>query len=318
MVPVYPGQENALKIVRFSVANASRSRLGVVTPAGVIDLSAAWRDHQGVETDPGAAAPPDSVAALLDGGEGALARARLVSDWASTEGRPRPGVTWPMDKVRLLAPLERPPKIVCIGMNYRDHCRELGQDLPATPIVFAKFGTAVIGPDEPIIRPRITRKLDYEAELGVVIGKGGRHIPEHRALDHVAGYLDFNDVSARDLQFGDGQWVRGKTCDTFAPMGPALVTRDEIPDPQNLAVLCRVNGKTVQQSNTGQMIFSVAFIVAFLSEFMTLEVGDVIATGTPPGVGVFRKPPVFLQPGDVVEIEIEGLGTLRNPVRDEE
>ena len=306
-----------MKLVRFSTTGKKGgAKLGVLVAKGVIDSHAAWlaycetAGHKWPE-------PPGSIHALLEQGEKALERVGAVADWVVNACSTTNHLLLSFSQVRLLAPLSRPPKIICIGMNYRDHCVELGQKLPRTPIVFGKFGTAVAGPDDEIIRPRITSQLDYEAELGVVIGRGGRNIVESHAMDHVAGYLNFNDVSARDLQFSDGQWVRAKTADTFAPMGPALVTREEIADPHSLAIRCRVNGTTMQESNTREMIFSIPFIISFLSQFMSLEAGDVVATGTPPGVGFYRKPPVFLQPGDTVEVEIEGLGTLRNRVQDE-
>jgi acylpyruvate hydrolase len=216
--------------------------------------------------------------------------------------------------VVLKAPVPRPGKIICIGLNYRDHAEETGQAIPEYPTVFSKYSTAAIGPLEPIVLPRVSQKVDYEGELGVVIGRRGRYIPESRALEHVAGYLAFHDVSARDFQMRTSQWTIGKTFDTFAPMGPALVTADEIPDPHRLDIRVTVNGEVVQSSNTRNLIFSVPQLIAYLSQVMTLEPGDVIATGTPGGVGVARKPPRFLRPGDEVRIEIEQVGVLVNPV----
>lgn len=221
----------------------------------------------------------------------------------------------PVDRTRLLAPIPRPPKIIGVGLNYRDHAQETGQPLPKAPILFAKASTAVIGPRQTIVIPKASQQVDYEVELGVVIGVGGRSISEEEALSHVAGYTVFNDVSARDFQFRDGQWFRGKSFDTFAPMGPCLVLRDQLPNPQNLRLRLRVNGRTRQDGTTANMVFSVAQLIADISQGITLEPGDVIATGTPAGVGFVAKPkPVFLQPGDVVEAEIEGIGVLRNPV----
>jgi 2,4-diketo-3-deoxy-L-fuconate hydrolase len=222
----------------------------------------------------------------------------------------------PVDRVRLLAPIPRPPKIIGVGLNYRDHAQETGQPLPKAPILFSKASTAVIGPRQPIVVPKASEQVDYEVELGVVIGVGGHSISEEAALDHVAGYTVFNDVSARDLQFRDGQWFRGKSFDTFAPMGPCLVLRDQLPNPQNLRLRLRLNGRTRQDGTTANMIFSVAQLIADISQVMLLEPGDVIATGTPAGVGYVAKPKtVFLQPGDVVEAEVEGIGVLRNPVK---
>jgi 2-keto-4-pentenoate hydratase/2-oxohepta-3-ene-1,7-dioic acid hydratase in catechol pathway len=214
-------------------------------------------------------------------------------------------------------PIERPSKIVCVGLNYRDHAEEQGVELPAAPLLFAKWPNALIGPGEPIVIPPATSKVDYEAELGVVIGERIRRVSVENALEAVRGYLCLNDVSARDLQFSDGQWTRGKSPDTFCPVGPRLVPREEVPDPDALAIRCVLNGDVMQDSTTANMIFSVAEIVSYASATMTLEPGDLIATGTPAGVGVFRDPPVLLEDGDEVTIEIESLGALTNPVRAE-
>jgi 2,4-didehydro-3-deoxy-L-rhamnonate hydrolase len=218
--------------------------------------------------------------------------------------------------VRVIAvlPIERPGKIVCVGLNYRDHAEEQGAPLPEAPILFAKWQNALIGPGEPIVIPPIVTRCDYEAELGVVIGATVRNATAENALEYVAGYTCVNDVSARDLQFADGQWTRGKSPDTFCPVGPRLVPRDEVPDPQQLAIRAVLNGETMQESSTSNMIFGVADLIAYITHAITLEPGDLIATGTPAGVGAFRKPPVFMQPGDEIAIEGEGLGTLTNPV----
>jgi 2,4-didehydro-3-deoxy-L-rhamnonate hydrolase len=218
--------------------------------------------------------------------------------------------------VRVIAvlPIERPGKIVCVGLNYRDHAEEQGAPLPEAPILFAKWQNALIGPGEPIVIPPIVTRCDYEAELGVVIGATVRNATAENALEYVAGYTCVNDVSARDLQFADGQWTRGKSPDTFCPVGPRLVPRDEVPDPQQLAIRAVLNGETMQESSTSNMIFGVADLIAYITHAITLEPGDLIATGTPAGVGAFRKPPVFMQPGDEIAIEVEGLGTLTNPV----
>lgn len=223
-------------------------------------------------------------------------------------------VAGPVDSVRIVAPIARPGKIVCAGLNYRDHAEESGQPIPESPILFAKFASSIIGPGTPIAIPSITTQADYEAELGVIIGSTVRAVTPEQALDYVFGYTCINDVSARDLQFADGQWIRGKSLDTFCPIGPWIVTKDEIPDPQTLSISCRVNGRVLQDSSTKQMIFSVAELISFISQGITLEPGDIIATGTPPGVGFARTPPIWLQPGDTVEVEIEGIGILQNPV----
>ena len=213
-----------------------------------------------------------------------------------------------------MLPIERPQKIVCIGLNYRDHAEEQGVDLPERPLLFAKWPNTLIGPGEPIVIPSITERVDYEAELGVVIGSRASQASAENALEAVAGYVCANDVSARDLQFGDVQWVRGKSLDTFCPVGPALVPASEIDDPQALSIRAILNGEVMQESTTANMVFGVAEIVAFVSQAITLEPGDLILTGTPAGVGVFRDPPVFMQPGDEITIEIEGVGALTNPV----
>jgi 2-keto-4-pentenoate hydratase/2-oxohepta-3-ene-1,7-dioic acid hydratase in catechol pathway len=209
--------------------------------------------------------------------------------------------------------IPRPGKIVCVGLNYRDHAAEGGQDLPKAPLLFAKWPNTLIGDGDPVVLPPESTQVDYEAELGVVIGTKAKRVSERDALDHVEGYICVNDVSARDLQFADGQWTRGKSPDTFCPVGPRLVPREEIGDPQALAIRCIVNGEALQDSSTAQMIFSVAEIIAYTSQIITLEPGDLIATGTPAGVGVFRDPKVLLKDGDEVSVEIEGLGTLTNP-----
>ena len=221
-----------------------------------------------------------------------------------------------LSEVRLLAPIPRPPKIICLGLNYADHAEETGRPLPVAPILFSKPPTAVIGPGDTIILPK-NSQVDFEVELAVIIGKGGRHIPENQALGHVGGYTVFNDISARNYQYRDRQWFRGKAFDTFAPMGPCLVLTDQIPDPQNLKLQLRLNNTTLQDSTTANMIFKIPQIISDISTVLTLETGDVIATGTPSGVGFVRKPqPIFLKPKDIVEAEIEEIGVLRNPVSD--
>jgi 2,4-diketo-3-deoxy-L-fuconate hydrolase len=212
------------------------------------------------------------------------------------------------------APVPRPGKIICIGLNYRDHAAESNMPLPEKPVVFSKFSTSVIAPGEPVVLPSTSQQVDYEAELAVVIGRRAKNVSAARAYDYVLGYTAFNDVTARDFQFTDGQWQRGKSCDTFAPMGQTIVTTDDIPDPHKLSIKLVLNGQIMQDSNTDQLIFGVPALVEFLSQTITLEAGDVIATGTPPGVGFARKPPVFLKPGDEMEVLIEGMGGLGNPV----
>ena len=242
-------------------------------------------------------------------------RAALASAAASEASRiDRAGSR--LETTELLAPVPRPAKIVAIGRNYREHVDEEGADRPTAPLIFAKWPSSVIGHGAEIRwDPDLATQVDYEAELAVVIGRPARRVAESEALDYVLGYTCLNDVSARDIQFGDGQWVRGKSLDTFCPMGPALVTTDEIPDPQRLAISCRVGGAIVQEASTAQMYFGVAAIVSYCSQSFRLEPGDVIATGTPGGVGIFRDPPALLGDGDEVTVEIEGIGRLVNVCR---
>jgi len=210
-------------------------------------------------------------------------------------------------------PIERPGKIVCVGLNYRDHAEEQGAELPAAPLLFAKWTTALVGPGEPIVIPPIVGKADYEAELGVVVGERVKGVSKENAFEAVRGYLCANDVSARDLQFGDGQWTRGKSPDTFCPVGP-LTPRDEVSDPHALGIRAIVSGEVLQDSTTANLIFGIDEVIAYASQTTTLEPGDLILTGTPAGVGVFRDPQRLLQPGDDVTIEIDGLTSLTNPV----
>ena len=211
-------------------------------------------------------------------------------------------------------PIRRPGKIIAAGMNYRDHAEEQGLDLPSRPLLFAKWTSSLVGPDDEIVLPTISTQVDYEAELGVVIGTQARNVAAEDALDYVAGYICVNDVSARDLQTSDGQWTRAKSLDTFCPVGPLLVPASEIADPHSLDIKCRVNGETRQDSNTRHLAFDVSDLIAFVSAGVTLEPGDLIATGTPGGVGAHMEPPTFLESGDVVEVEIESIGTLTNRV----
>jgi acylpyruvate hydrolase len=224
------------------------------------------------------------------------------------------GLFTPSVSARLRAPIPRPPKIVCVGLNYADHAREQGIEPPKEPLFFLKSCNTICGPGDPIRLPPNSTQVDYEAEFAVVIGKGGRRIPLDKAYEHVAGYMILNDVSARDMQFGDKQWFRGKSCDSFAPCGPWMATRDEVPDPHNLRISLTLNGETMQDSNTSNLIFNVPRLISDLSQSLTWEPGDLLSTGTPPGVGVFRKPPVFLKPGDTLSVSVERLGTLTNPV----
>jgi 2-keto-4-pentenoate hydratase/2-oxohepta-3-ene-1,7-dioic acid hydratase in catechol pathway len=239
---------------------------------------------------------------------------RLEGDPAAFAEAREKGWLVPAQDAYWFAPVPRPGKIVCIGLNYRDHAEESGLALPKTPVIFSKFSSCVIAPGEPVVIPTTSEKLDYEAELAIVIGRHAKHVTADRAYDYVLGYTAFNDVTARDFQFGDGQWQRGKSCDTFAPMGQTIVTTDEIPDPHTLRITMKVNGEVMQDSNTNQLIFRVPELIEFITKSISLEPGDVIPTGTPAGVGFARKPPVFLNPGDTMEVEIERIGSLGNPI----
>jgi len=224
----------------------------------------------------------------------------------------RRGGPVPRADSRLLAPIPRPPKIVCIGLNYRDHAIESGMAIPTIPVVFAKFSNSVVGPGDDVILPKNSEKPDYEAEFAFIVGKPGRNISKDKAMEHVFGYTIVNDVSARDFQLATSQWIMGKTCDTFCPMGPYIATADEIKDPHNLRIGLRIDGETVQDSSTKELIFGIPELVEHLSSSFTLEPGDVVSTGTPPGVGLGRKPPRWLKPGETMTVFIEGLGELTN------
>lgn len=223
-------------------------------------------------------------------------------------------VAIPLEKAEILAPLSQPEKIICVGLNYYDHCRETGMEPPTSPVIFSKYANAIIGDKDSIELPVNSNEVDFEAELAVVIGKEAKQISEEEANDYIFGYTILNDISARDLQFADGQWIRGKTADTFAPIGPGIVTREEIKDPHQLDISLTLNGEVMQDSNTSNLIFTIPYIVSFLSQSMTLKPGDIIATGTPPGVGMGREPKVWLKNGDQLSITIEKIGTLSNPV----
>lgn len=244
-----------------------------------------------------------SVVSLIAGGAPALEKAAAVTV-----------PLLPLDSVKLLAPIPRPPKIICVGLNYRDHAIESNMAIPSVPTIFCKFPTSVIGPGDNIVLPKKSKQPDYEAEFAFVIGNGGRNIPAADWRNHVFGYMNVNDVSARDIQLATSQWMMGKTFDAFCPMGPYLVTADEIPDPHNLDISLAIHGDVLQHSNTKHLIFRIPDLIEYLSSVFTLEPGDVISTGTPAGVGFARKPPRYLRPGDDVVVKVEGLGELRNPV----
>jgi 2-keto-4-pentenoate hydratase/2-oxohepta-3-ene-1,7-dioic acid hydratase in catechol pathway len=290
-----------MRLVAFTSTSADGApgrRLGIERPDGVLDLTDALGADLGAVL-----AGADPVAMLTD-----------AEAEAAYEGRP----AIPLADIRRLAPLAHPGKIVCVGLNYHDHCREQGVDPPAYPTLFAKFSNAITDPGMPVVRPRATEMLDLECELAVVIGWRASRVSVARALDHVFGFTILNDITARDLQREDRQWLRAKGWDGFAPLGPSVVTRDEIGDLGSLAIRSRVNGEPWQDSSTADMIWDVATLLAFITRSITLEPGDLVATGTPAGVGHFHPPPRYLSAGDVVACEIAGIGVLENPIVDED
>lgn len=273
-----------------------KRRIGAINGDSVIDLHAAD------------ASIPSTMREFLAAGDGALDRTRAALEKVT------PGI--PLSEIALRAPIYNPEKIVCIGLNYADHASETNMPIPCEPVVFSKYASSIIGPGDDIFAPAVSKKLDYEVELVVVIGKPGRHISEADALSHVAGYTVGHDVSARDYQLEKpaGQWMMGKTFDTFAPIGPWIVTPDEVSDPHNLGIRCLLNGQPVQNSNTRHLIFKIERLIAYLSHVFTFSPGDLIFTGTPSGVGMGRKPPLWLTHGDRVICEIDGIGRLENTV----
>jgi 2-keto-4-pentenoate hydratase/2-oxohepta-3-ene-1,7-dioic acid hydratase in catechol pathway len=299
-----------MRLVSFRPSGEPMLRSGIETAAGIADT-----EHVAELAGFG---ERDRIALRSTRGALALGRERLgalgrTAESLTSELQAR-GALHGKDNVHLGPPIPDPQKLICLGLNYRDHAREAGLATPSVPMFFAKWANSLIGPTDPIVPPRATKQVDYEAELAVVIGDRVYDVDADHALDHVVGVMVLNDVSARDLQLANTLWTGGKAIDTFAPCGPALVTLEAIEDIQALPVRTRVNGQIVQDGNTAEMIFGVATTIAFLSQIMTLEPGDIIATGTPAGVGISRTPPLFLHPGDIVEVEIDGVGTLRNPV----
>jgi acylpyruvate hydrolase len=291
-----------MKLMMFEKAGgpALGSSLGLVEGDSVIDLAAAD------------ASLPKDLAALIAAGPSALAGVKAAAGKAPASAR------LALAAVKAALPIARPSKFICVGLNYALHAKEGGHPIPTYPSFFLRVPTSLNAAGAPVVRPRASIQLDYECELTIVIGKGGRHIPEARALDHVFGYTLFNDVSVRDFQRKTTQWMPGKNFDATGPLGPWIVTADELPPgASGLRITTRVNGETMQDSNTSDMIFSTANIVATLSEFMTLEPGDLIATGTPSGVAHARKPPAWMKAGDTVEVEVERIGVLSNPIVDE-
>jgi 2-keto-4-pentenoate hydratase/2-oxohepta-3-ene-1,7-dioic acid hydratase in catechol pathway len=279
-----------MKIVTFA-------RPGQSPEAGILD---------GDQVLPLSAEGYDSAIAFIKGGREARTKAESMLQ-GNAEG-------FPLDAVKMLAPIPRPPKIICVGLNYRDHAIESNMEIPQVPTIFCKFPTSVIGPGDNVVLPKNSTQPDYEAEFAVVIGQGGRHIKADNWKDHVFGYTNLNDVSARDFQLATTQWIMGKTFDTFCPIGPAIVTADEIADPHALDISMTINGEVLQNSNTKHLIFNIPHLIEHLSSVFTLEPGDIISTGTPSGVGFARKPPRYLKPGDDMVVRVAGLGELRNPV----
>jgi acylpyruvate hydrolase len=287
-----------MKLMMFE--RAGKPALGLVDGDSVIDLAAA---------DAGL---PDDLAALIAAGPAALAAVKAAAAQAPATAK------HPVAGVKPLLPIANPAKMICVGLNYALHAKEGGHAIPTYPSFFLRVASSLVAAGAPVIRPKCSIQLDYECELTIVIGKRGRHISEDKALEHVFGYTLFNDVSVRDFQRKTTQWTPGKNFDGTGPLGPHIVTADELPaGASGLRIMTRVNGQTMQDSNTSDMIFSTARTVSMLSEFMTLEPGDIIATGTPSGVAHARKPPAWMKAGDIVEIEVEGIGTLRNPIVDE-
>jgi 2-keto-4-pentenoate hydratase/2-oxohepta-3-ene-1,7-dioic acid hydratase in catechol pathway len=280
-----------MRLVTFEIEG--RAHPGAVTDGSVVDLTSA------------------GFSTLLDLIEhftvGSSQIQKLIADPPRT-------AKYPLTQVKLLAPIGRPRKLICVGLNYLDHAKETGAEVPKTPTIFNKFATAVIGPGENIVLPKVSKSPDYEAELAFVIGPGGRNISAKDWEKHVFGYTIVNDVSARDYQKATSQWLMGKTFDTFAPIGPWIVTTDEIRDPHALKIQLEINGERLQDSNTRELIFKIPELVAFLSSVFTLEAGDIVSTGTPAGVGFTRKPPRFLRAGEEVVVKVEGIGELRNPI----
>jgi len=282
-----------MKLVSF--LGDDQPQIGLVRGDRLVDLS---------QADPSL---PHCMKALLELGPEGLDRVRACADASASRA---------LADVKLLPPVSHPEKVICVGVNYADHAAESGMETPSEPVIFNKFPTTLRAYGDEIVLSPLSSEVDYEAELVVVIGVGGKDIKKERALEHVAGYTCGNDVSARDWQKGKpgGQWLLGKSFDSFGPTGPVLVTSDEIADPGKLAIQCRLNGETMQASSTDHLIFPVDELIAYVSSVATLKPGDLLFTGTPPGVGMARAPAVYLKPGDVVEVEIEGIGVLSNPV----
>jgi len=289
-----------MKLVTYSTGGGA-PQVGVVTDSGVVNLAEASGGQL-----------PNDMRSLLELGDAGLEQARATAQNVAN--------AIPLDSVKLHAPIENPSKVVAIGLNYMDHVRESGGQVPELATMFCKYPSSIIGPGDAIRwSPQVTSKVDFEAELALVIGKPARNVSQADAFDYIAGYMNCHDVSARDLQLEKGdQWIMGKSLDTFCPLGPYLVTKDEIADPHNLAIRCIVNGEALQDSSTKELIFKIPYLMEYLTRHFTLLPGDVVTTGTPDGVGAFRNPPIWLKNGDTVTVEVEGLGQLTNTCVEEE
>jgi acylpyruvate hydrolase len=308
-----------MRIVTYSWRG--REALGALVNGSVVDLHRAHHaglSHSGDshELEIADHRVPNHLLGLLLGGEKSMAAARRALRFVEEPRAMLDGATLchPIADVEILAPVQRPGKIVCVGLNYRSHLAEIGESVPEYPILFLKPATSIIGHGQSVVLPHVSRQVDYEGELAVVIGRPGKYIPRENALAHVAGYTCANDVSAHDIEFRTSQWTSGKMLDTFCPLGPALLTRDEVPNHGALRLKTLLNGHAVQDATTADMVFPVDFLISYISSLARLEAGDVILTGTPAGIGCNRNPQVFLKAGDLITVEIEGIGTLANPV----
>jgi len=303
-----------MKLAQFKTKDSAQQRLGILIGDVVCDVAELARAVKSAGGN-----PPDWLLEVTDTlevikrGSAALEAISSLLGRSQALGGGGQATAYELDSIEVL-PAVYPSKILAIGRNYAEHAAEGGAELPKAPLLFNKLPNALSAHNAPIVLPIISEQVDFEAELAVIIGRTARRVSEAEALEYVFGYSLINDVSARDLQFGDGQWTRGKSLDTFAPLGPFITTRDEIEDVQTLKIEGVLNGEVMQSSNTSKMIFKVAYLVSYLSQGITLQPGDVIASGTPDGVGIFRKPPVLLKAGDVFEVKIEKVGALRNPV----
>jgi acylpyruvate hydrolase len=302
-----------MKLVTY--ARRGKVALGALSNGHVVDLSRAHRAAAATDRR-----MPTDLAALWRGSGMSLADARESLQYVEEQRsiNRAPDCLYPVAEVEFLAPIQRPGKVVCVGLNYRSHLAEIGETVPGYPILFDKPSTSIVGHNQAVVLPRISRQVDYEGELAVVIGRRGKYIPEKDALSYVAGYTCANDISAHDIEFRTSQWTSGKMLDTFCPLGPVLLTADEVLDPDQLHLKTTLNGRTVQDECTSDMVFSVRFLISYISSLATLEPGDIILTGTPAGIGCNQRPQVFLRGGDRLGVEIQGIGILANPVIEEE